>query len=116
MCELIEPLASMAGIDGAVAEKPPEKPAEKPASILLASILLDVLRNSGQQHQLQQPFATLPGVQAAMADIVRPVSPVIDTCEIEPPARELFKFGRDQTGADQIDTIVAGTRGLSQFA
>lgn len=108
----------MAGIDRAVAEKPPEKPAEKPASILLASIQLDVFirldvfRNSGQQHQ----FGTLPGVEATMADIVRLAGPVIGTCEIESPARELFKFGRDQTGADQIDTIVAGTRGLSQFA
>jgi hypothetical protein len=111
MCELIEPLASIAGIYGVVAEKPPEMPAEKPASILL-----DVLRYSGLQHELQQPFATLSGVQDALADIVRLVRPVIGTREIEPPARELFNFGCDQTGADQIDTIVAGTRGLSQFA
>ena len=36
--------------------------------------------------------------------------------EIQTIARELFRFGRDKIGADQMGEIVAGTPGLSQFA
>jgi hypothetical protein len=36
--------------------------------------------------------------------------------DIQAIARELFKFGRDKIGADQMGAIVAGTPGLSQFA
>jgi len=31
-------------------------------------------------------------------------------------ARELFRFGRDKIGADQMGEIIAGTPGLNQFA
>jgi hypothetical protein len=36
--------------------------------------------------------------------------------EIQNVARELFKFGRDRIGADQMGEIISGTPGLSQFA
>jgi hypothetical protein len=36
--------------------------------------------------------------------------------EIQSIARELFRFGRDKIGADQMGEIIAGTPGLSQFA
>ena len=36
--------------------------------------------------------------------------------EIQNIARELFRFGRDKIGADQMGEIIAGTPGLSQFA
>ena len=36
--------------------------------------------------------------------------------EIQNVARELFRFGRDKIGADQMGEIIAGTPGLSQFA
>ncbi len=36
--------------------------------------------------------------------------------EIQNVARELFRFGRDKIGADQMGKIIAGTPGLSQFA
>lgn len=37
--------------------------------------------------------------------------------EINSVARELYKFGRDQVGADQMGEIIAGTPGLlSHFA
>ena len=36
--------------------------------------------------------------------------------EIQSIARELFRFGRDKIGADQMGAIIAGTPGLSQFA
>ena len=36
--------------------------------------------------------------------------------EIQNVARELFRFGRDQIGADKMGEIISGTPGLSQFA
>ena len=36
--------------------------------------------------------------------------------EIQNIARELFRFGRDKIGADQMGEIISGTPGLSQFA
>jgi hypothetical protein len=36
--------------------------------------------------------------------------------EIQNVARELFRFGRDRIGADQMGEIISGTPGLSQFA
>jgi hypothetical protein len=36
--------------------------------------------------------------------------------EIQGVARELFRFGRDKIGADQMGEIVSGAPGLSQFA
>ena len=36
--------------------------------------------------------------------------------DIQNIARELFRFGRDKIGEDQMGAIIAGTPGLSQFA
>jgi hypothetical protein len=36
--------------------------------------------------------------------------------EIQNVARELFTFGRDKIGGDQMGEIISGTPGLSQFA
>jgi hypothetical protein len=36
--------------------------------------------------------------------------------EIQSIARELFRFGRDKIGADQMGEIISGTPGLSQLA
>jgi hypothetical protein len=36
--------------------------------------------------------------------------------DIQNIARELFRFGRDKIGEDQMSAIIAGTPGLSQFA
>ena len=36
--------------------------------------------------------------------------------DIQNIARELFRFGRDKIGADQMGEIIAGTPGLKQFA
>ena len=36
--------------------------------------------------------------------------------DIQKVARELFRYGRDKIGADQMGKIIAGTPGLSQFA
>jgi hypothetical protein len=36
--------------------------------------------------------------------------------DIKTVSRELFRFGRDQIGADGMNAIIAETPGLSQFA
>jgi hypothetical protein len=36
--------------------------------------------------------------------------------DIQSIARELFRFGRDKIGEDQMGAIIAGTPGLNQFA
>ncbi|HSZ98144.1 MAG TPA: DUF2267 domain-containing protein, partial [Bradyrhizobium sp.] len=36
--------------------------------------------------------------------------------DIQNVARELFRFGRDKIGEDQMGAIIAGTPGLNQFA
>jgi hypothetical protein len=36
--------------------------------------------------------------------------------QIQNIARELFRFGRDKIGADQMGEIIAGTRGLKELA
>jgi len=40
----------------------------------------------------------------------------LEISDIKQIARELFRFGRDKIGADQMGEIIAGTPGLSQFA
>jgi hypothetical protein len=51
-----------------------------------------------------------------MASGTRLMSLGLGVAEIQDVARELFRYGRDKIGADQIAEIVAGTPGLSQFA
>jgi hypothetical protein len=36
--------------------------------------------------------------------------------QIQNVARELFRFGRDKIGADQMGAIISGTPGLIHFA
>jgi len=40
----------------------------------------------------------------------------LSTNEIQGVGRELFRFGRDKIGADQMGEIISGAPGLSQFA
>ena len=51
-----------------------------------------------------------------MAVGTRLMSLGLGIAEIQNIARGLFKFDRDQIGADQMGEIIAGTPGLSQFA
>ena len=55
----------------------------------------------------------LQGVMAAGAKLMGLGLGISDIQQI---ARELFRFGRDKIGADQMGEIIAGTPGLSQFA
>lgn len=121
MDELIEQLATKVGIDKTVAEK-------------TIGIILGFLRNEGPSTQVQALIDKIPGAEAAiessgtsgglgglmggglMALGSKLMGLGLGMGEIQSVARELFKFGRDKIGADQMGEIIAGTPGLSQFA
>jgi hypothetical protein len=121
MDELIGQLASNAGLDSAVAEK-------------TVGIILGFLRNEGPSDKVQALIDRIPGAEAAiaasneggglsrlmgggmMAVGTRLMALGLGIGEIQNIARELFKFGRDKIGADQMGEIISGTPGLSQFA
>jgi hypothetical protein len=121
MDELVEQLAAKAGIDRAVAEK-------------TIGIILGFLRKEGPSDQVQALIDKISGAENAveaaskgaglsglmggglMALGSRLMGLGLGIGEIQNIARELFKFGRDRIGADQMGEIIAGTPGLSQFA
>ena len=121
MDELIGRLAVKAGIDNAVGEK-------------TIGIILDFLRNEGPSDKVQVLIDTIPGAEAAiaasgndgglgrlmggglMAVGTKLMGLGLGMGDIENVARELFTFGRDKVGADQMGEIIAGTPGLGQFA
>ena len=121
MDELVGQLAAKAGIDNAVAEK-------------TVGIILGFLRNEGPSDKVQALIDKIPGAEARSRPRARAAASQIDgrrpdgarhqadgawswaSGEIQNVARELFRFGRDKIGADQMGEIIAGTPGLSQFA
>jgi len=121
MDELVGRLATKAGIDGAVAEK-------------TIGIVLGFLRNEGPSDKVQALIDQIPGAEAAiaasnsngglsrlmggglMAVGTRLMALGLGMNEIKNVARELFSFGRDKIGGDQMGEIISGTPGLSQFA
>jgi hypothetical protein len=121
MDELIGRLAVKAGIDNAVAEK-------------TIGIILGFLRNEGPSDKVQALIDKIPGAEAAIAASsnggglgrlmggglmalgTKLMGLGLGMGEIQNVARELFRFGRDKIGADQMGEIIAGTPGLSQFA
>src|SRR4051794_26484656 len=121
MNELVEQLAAKAGIDKAVAEK-------------AIGIILGFLRKEGPCDKVQALIDKIPGAESAveasnkgdgfsglmggglMALGSRLMGLGLGMGQIQNVARELFKFGRDRIGADQMGKIIAGTPGLSQFA
>jgi hypothetical protein len=125
MDELIGRLAEKAGIDDAIAEK-------------TIGIILGFLRSEGPSDKVQALIDRIPGAEAAiaasaggggllglvgsglggglMAVGTRLMGLGLGMGQIQDVARELFKFGRDKVGADEIAEIIARTPGLSQFA
>jgi hypothetical protein len=120
MDELIGQLAEKAGVDRAVAEK-------------TIGIMLNFLRNEGPSQQVQALIDGIPGAEAAIAAAhaggfsrlmggglmavgTRLMGLGLGVTDIQAVARELFRFGRDKIGADQMSAIVAGTPGLTQLA
>jgi hypothetical protein len=124
MEELIGRLAVKAGIDDAVAEK-------------TIGLILGFLRNEGPADKVQALIDTIPGAEAAisasnkssglgsglgslmggglMALGTKLMGLGLGMSDIQNIARELFGFGRDKIGADQMGEIIAGTPGLNQF-
>jgi hypothetical protein len=121
MDELIGRLATSAGIDNAVAVK-------------TVGIILGFLRNEGPSESVQALIDHIEGAEAAivasqtggglsrlmgdglMAVGTRLMGLGLGMSDIQNIARELFRFGRDKIGADQMGKIIAETPGLSQFA
>ena len=121
MDELVEQLAAKAGIDRAVAEK-------------TIGIILGFLRKEGPSDKVQTLIDQIQGTEAAIAASnnnaglsrlmggglmmrgTRLMALCLGMNECQGIARELFKFGRDRIGADQMGEIISGTPGLSQFA
>ena len=121
MDELVGRLAAEAGIDSIVAER-------------AIGIVLGFLRREGPSSQVEALIGQIPGAEAAiaasdssaglvrlmggglMAVGTRLMALGLSMNEVQKLARELFRFGRDKLGADQMGEIVAGTPGLSQFA
>ena len=121
MDELTGWLASKAGIEDAVAEK-------------TIGIVLGFLRSEGPYDKVQALIDKIPGAEAAisasennsglsklmggglMAVGSRLMGLGLGINDIQNITRELFRFGRDKIGEDQMRAIIAGTPGLSQFA
>jgi hypothetical protein len=120
MDELVGQLAAKAGIGDVVAEK-------------AVSIIRGFLRSEGPSKKVQALIDQIPGAEAALAATnngnglaglmgglmtvgTKLMGLGLGMGEIQTIARELFRFGRDKIGADQMGEIVAGTPGLSQFA
>lgn len=121
MDELIERLATNAGIDTAVAEK-------------TIGIVLNFLRSDGPSDKVEALIEQIPGAEAAiaassagaglsrlmggglMAVGTRLMGLGLGITDIQNVARELFRFGRDKIGADRMGAIIADTPGLNQFA
>ena len=97
-------------------------------------IILDFLSKEGPSEKVQALIDRIPGAEAAIAASssggglarlmggglmalgTRLMGLGLGMGEIQNVARELFRFGRDKIGADQMGEIIAGTPGLSQFA
>jgi hypothetical protein len=121
MDELIGRLAIKAGINDAVAEN----------SI---GIILGFLRSEGPFDKVQALIDNIPGAEGAIAAAsngsgvarlmggglmavgTNLMALGLGMSEIQRIARELFNFGRNKIGADQMGEIISGTPGLSQFA
>jgi len=120
MDELIGRLATKAGIDDAVAEK-------------TIGIMLDFLRSEGPSDKVQVLIDNIPGAETAvaassngglatlmggglMAAGTKLMALGLGMTEIQNVARELFSYGRDTIGRDQMGEIISATPGLSQFA
>ena len=121
MDELIGRLAEKAGIEKAVAEK-------------TVGMMLGFLRNEGPADKVQALIDNIPGAEAVIAASgsggglsrlmggglmalgAKLMGLGLGMAQIQNIARELFRFGRDKIGADQMGEIIAGTRGLKELA
>jgi hypothetical protein len=120
MDELIGQLAVKAGMNNIIAER-------------AVGIILRFLRNEGPADKVQALINKIPGAETAIAasnnvgDLAtlmggglmalgtKLMGLGLGISDIQHVARELFTFGRDKIGADQMGEIIAGTPGVNQF-
>src|SRR3982074_2630597 len=121
MDELVLQVVALAGIGITGAEKTigiilgflrKEGPSDK------VQALIDKIRSVGSAVYASNNCGGLSGLMGGglMALGSRLMGLGLGIGEIQNVARELFKFGRDRIGADQMGEIISGTPGLSQFA
>ncbi|ABD87326.1 hypothetical protein [Rhodopseudomonas palustris] len=121
MDELIDRLTSKVGLERDVAGR-------------TVGIILGFLRSEGPPDKVQALIDTIPGAEAViepmgsskgfgkllgggvMALGAKLMGLGLGVTEIQNVARELFRFGRDKIGADQMGEIIAGTPGLNKFS
>lgn len=121
MDELIGRLAEKAGIEKAVAQQ-------------TVGMMLGFLRSEGPSDKVQALIDNIPGAEAVIAASgsggglsrlmggglmalgTKLMGLGLGMAQIQNIARELFRFGRDKIGADQMGEIIAGTRGLKELA
>src|SRR5260370_39077127 len=96
-------------------------------------MMLRSVGNEGPADKLQAVMDKIPGAEAAIAASsnsggltglmgsglmalgTKLMGVGLGMGEIQNIARELFRFGRDKIGSDQMGEIIAGTPGLSEF-
>jgi hypothetical protein len=120
MDELIGRLTEKVGNDPAVAEK-------------IVGLVLDLLLKERPSDEVQALIDKIPDAETAIATsgnrdclgrliggglmaLGTRLALGLSMAEIENIAGELFRFGRDTIGADQMGETIAGTPGLGQFA
>ncbi len=134
MDELIARLAAKAGIDNAVAEKTigiilgflrNEGPSDKVQALIdkipgaeTAIAAIDKIPGAETAIAASSNSGGLGRLMGGglMALGTKLMGLGLGMGEIQSIARELFRFGRDKIGADQMGEIIAGTPGLNQFA
>ena len=111
MQELIDRVASAAGIDLATAEK----------SI---GLILGFLKQEAPPAEMGQLFAAMPGAEAAalpatgggiMGLAGALTSAGLGMGEMQAVGKELFAHARDKAGEDVVGAITGSVPGLSQF-
>jgi hypothetical protein len=111
MDELIDRLATKAGIENVVTEETTEIMPGFRRNVLIDKIPGAEIAASSKGGS----FNRLMG-SGLMAIGTWLIALGLGISEIQGIACELFKFCRDKIGADQMGEIIAGTPGLGQFA
>ena len=123
MEELLARVTQATGLDAATATK-------------AIGIILNFLKKEGPPAEVNQLLASMPGVEAAMAQAPESgglagmmagmgggvmalggqlMGAGVSMGQMQPLGRELFAFGREKAGEDVMGAIVGSVPGLTQF-
>ena len=123
MEELLARVTQATGLDAATATK-------------AIGIILNFLKKEGPPAEVNQLLASMPGVEAAMAQAPESgglagmmagmgggvmalggqlMGAGVSMGQMQPLGRELFAFGREKAGEDVMGAIVGAIPGLTQF-